>query len=141
MDVDVKLLPHPSFKSMIGYERLTMQKYLWIRKKEFGILNFFKATTSTTYSPLTTLPNLFSSIICYDDRYGVKSISCSNGVIKLKNANFGRTDKTTCCYGTTVSLVGADRVCSNTNCYSNRTDLFKSTCDLQKKLYIHNQLY
>ena len=29
-------------------------------------------------------------------------------------------------------LVGADRVCSNTNCYSNRTDLFKSTCDLQK---------
>ena len=36
-------------------------------------------------------------------------------------------------------LVGADRVCSNTSCYSNRTDLFKSTCDLQKKI-VHSQL-
>ena len=50
-------------------------------------------------------------------------------MINVKSANYGRTNNSTCCFGGTVSFYGANVVCSNTNCYMNKTDSLITACN------------
>ena len=85
-------------------------------------------TTLSLASMLTTTPaysnlNLFNETVCEASE---KTINCSSGVIKILNAFYGRVDNTTCCSGWSSDY------CSNTACYSNKTEYFKGICDSQK---------
>ena len=88
---------------------------------------------STSISNVNPIPylatNICNSTICYDDANQGQSVSCSAGLINIRNANYGRIDNQTCCHGNTVNTHGALVCTNNINCYSNQTQFYKSDCD------------
>jgi hypothetical protein len=81
--------------------------------------------------------NVYTKLVCGDDIAIGKTISCSNGLINILNASYGRENSEKCCFGPIVNTVGASNACSNTNCYSNKTEYFKSNCDFKNNCTIY----
>jgi hypothetical protein len=80
--------------------------------------------------------HIYTKLVCGDDIYIAKTISCSHGLINVLNAFYGRQDSEKCCFGSTVSRHGAASVCRNTNCYSNKTEYFQSNCNFKNNCTI-----
>ena len=69
----------------------------------------------------------FYTLICEKERHSGRSIDCPSGLISIKNVNWGRTNSETCC-----EIIG-DEICTNNiNCYLDKTEFFKSSCDNKK---------
>jgi hypothetical protein len=79
--------------------------------------------------------NIYTKLVCEEDNNVGKTISCSNGLINIVNASYGRQDSEKCCFGSIVN--GASTACSNTNCYSNKTEYFQSICNFKNNCTIN----
>ena len=73
--------------------------------------------------------NVIDFIICQDDNS--QSIMCTPGFINILKANYGRSNNQTCCYGSTVTVMGPSVACMNTQCYLNETVFFKKSRDFK----------
>ena len=75
--------------------------------------------------------NVYTKIVCAEDMDIGNTVSCSYGLINILNASYGRENSEKCCFGSAVSAFGAAIICSNTNCYSNKTEYFQSNCNFK----------
>jgi hypothetical protein len=80
--------------------------------------------------------NIHTKLVCAEDMAIDKTINCSNGLINILNASYGREDIVKCCFGSAVNTYGAAIVCSNTSCYSNKTEYFQSNCNFKNSCTI-----
>ncbi len=81
--------------------------------------------------------NVYTKLVCAEDMVIGKTVSCSNGFINILNASYGRENSEKCCFGSTVNTYGAAILCSNTNCYSNKTEYFQSNCNFKNSCTIY----